>query len=161
MKLSAKTDIEAPIAYVYASLADHGQWEADARRRGIEVERPEGTPTQGVGAAWRIEAPFRGKIRKIVLTVQEMTPHHRLGMGFDGQTFEGEMVLELLAMSPRSTRMRLLLDLRPKTLSARLFLNTLRLAKARVQGRLDTRLRQFGSRIQESQKTGRIVPAEG
>lgn len=157
MKLSAKTDIEAPIAFVYASLADHPQWEAEARRRGIEIERPDGTPAQGVGAAWRIEAPFRGKVRKILLTMREMMPHHRLALDFDGQTFEGEMVLELLALSPRSTRMRLVVDLRPKTLSARLFLNTLRLAKARVQGRLDSRLRQFGARIQESHRTGRAV----
>jgi hypothetical protein len=150
MKLTGKVDLEAPIAHVYAQFADHPAWEREARQRGIEVERPEGMPATGVGAGWRLWVPFRGGVRRVLLTMAEMTPHHRIAMTLDGQTIEGEMVLELLALSPTSTRLRLVVDVSPKTLAARLFLNTLRLAKGRVQARLDERLAGFGARIVHS-----------
>ncbi|TAG27300.1 MAG: SRPBCC family protein, partial [Rhodobacterales bacterium] len=77
-------------------------------------------------------------------------------LGIDGQAIEGSSVLELLPMSPRRTRMRLVLDVRPKTLAARLFLNTLRLAKGRVQVRLEKRLQQMGRRIEERQASATV-----
>lgn len=160
MKLTAKTDLEVPIAYVFASLADHASWEREARIRGVEIQRPEGAPLHGVGASWRVKAPFRGKVRKMNLRLDESTPHHRLGFSLDGETVEGTMVLELLALSPRSTRFRMALDILPKTLSARLFLNTLRLAKARVQTRLDERMRQIGNRIQDDHKRSQTLAGQ-
>jgi hypothetical protein len=57
--------------------------------------------------------------------------------------------MEVIALSPRRSRLRVALTVRPKTLAARLFLNTLRLAKRRVQGRLDKRLGQLGARIED------------
>ena len=38
MKLTAKTDLEAPIRFVYATLADFPAWEREAVRHGVEIE---------------------------------------------------------------------------------------------------------------------------
>jgi hypothetical protein len=157
MKLTAKTDLEAPIAFVFAVLSDHETWEREARSRGVDIQRPAGTPPIGVGATWKVKAPFRGRVRKMTLQLEESTPHHKLGFGLEGETVEGTMALELLALSPRSTRFRMMLDITPKTLSARLFLNTLRLAKSRVQSRLDERMRQIGGRVQEEYRRSQIA----
>lgn len=40
-----------------------------------------------------------------------------------------------MVLSPRRSRVRMDLEVKPKTLAARLFINTMRLAKGRVQGR--------------------------
>jgi hypothetical protein len=156
MKLTAKTDIEAPASFVYAALIDHAAWEREIIRRGAEIDRPADMPLTGVGAGWNLRVPFRGKVRKLQVRIDEMTPDVRLVLGIDGQAIEGSSVLELLPMSPRRTRMRLALDVRPKTLAARLFLNTLRLAKGRVQVRLEKRLQQMGRRIEERQASATV-----
>lgn len=148
MQLTAKMDIEAPTSVVYAHLIDHAAWEAEARQRGAEIERPANMPLAGIGAGWRIRVPFKGKPRKFLVRIDALAPDARLGFAIDGQAIEGNSVLELLQLSPRRTRLRVALDIRPKTLAARLFLNTMRLAKGRVQARLEKRLHQLGHRIE-------------
>jgi hypothetical protein len=150
MKLIAKTDLEAPTAFVYAQLADHAAWEREALRRGAEIERPADLPLSGVGAGWRIQIPFRGKVRRVLLTVAEMEPDQNLAYSFDGQSLQGVAILEVQALSARRSRLRVTLDAKPKTLAARLFINTLRLAKGRVQARFDNRLGQLAARIESN-----------
>ncbi|MCX7288796.1 MAG: SRPBCC family protein [Rhodobacterales bacterium] len=150
MKLIAKTDLEAPAAFVYAQLADHAAWEREALRRGAEIERPADLPLSGVGAGWQIQIPFRGKLRKVLLKVAQMDPDQSLAYSFDGQSLQGLALLEVQALSARRSRLRVTLDAKPKTLAARLFINTLRLAKGRVQARFDKRLGQLAARIESS-----------
>ena len=152
MKLTAKTDINAPASFVYATLLDHAAWEAEARRRGAEIERPADLPLTGIGAGWRIRVPFRGKQRNILIRIDGMSPDSLLTFLIEGQAIEGNSAMELLPMSPRRTRLRMALDIRPKTLGARLFLNTLRLAKGRVQARMEKRLIQLGAQIEARQQ---------
>ena len=147
MKLNAKTDLDVPPGFVFAALADHASWEAEARQRGTEIERPVEMPLTGVGAGWRIRVQFRGKVRRLLLRLEEVVPGSRMGFSIDGQSIEGGSVVEVLALSERRSRLRLSLEIRPKTLAARLFMNTLRLAKGKVQARFEARVAQFGAQI--------------
>ena len=147
MKLTAKTDLEAPLGFVYASLIDHAAWEQEARHRGAEIERPADMPLSGIGAGWRVKVAFRGRLRKLLLRIEDIVPDDQVILSVDGQAIEGQSVLEVLSLSPRRTRLRVVIDIKPKTLAARLFLNTLRLARGRVQARFDKRVSQLGARI--------------
>lgn len=149
MKLTAKTDLEVPAAAVFAILIDHSAWEREAIRNGIEIERPAGSPATGVGAEWRIRGHFRGKARKIQLRIDEMTPGQRMAIGIDSPSVEGVTRLEVMVLSPRRSRLRVDLEVKPKTLAARLFINTMRLAKGRAQARFEKGLNRLGSRIKE------------
>ena len=155
MKLISKTDLEVPAAFVYAQLADHPAWEREFLRRGADIERPADMPQSGVGAGWHVQAPFRGKQRRILLRVAGLDPDRSLAFTFDGQSMQGDAVLEVQALSARRSRLRLTLDVKPKTLAARLFINTLRLAKGRVQARLDKRVNQLAARIEGSHAEAR------
>lgn len=149
MKLTAKTDLEVPAAAVFATLIDHPSWEREAIRNGVEVERPAGSPMMGVGAEWRIRGHFRGKARQVLVRIEELTPEQRLALGLDSPSVEGTSRLEVMVLSPRRSRLRVELEVKPKTLAARLFINTMRLAKGRVQARFENRLGQLGARIKE------------
>lgn len=149
MKLTAKTDLDVPAGFVYATLADHAGWEREAVRRGAEVERPADMPFAGVGAGWRVRFPFRGKTRKVLIRVETMQPDQEMAFSFEGQSVDGGAVIEVSALSPRRSRLKVSVTVKPKTLAARLFLNTLRLARRRVQGRFEQRLAQLARRIQD------------
>jgi hypothetical protein len=149
MKLTAKTDLEVPAAAVFASLIDHPAWEREAIRNGVEIERPAGTPATGVGAEWRIRGHFRGKPRKVQVKIEEMTQDQRIALGLDSPSIEGTTRLEIMVLSPRRSRMRVDLEIKPKTLAARLFINTMRLAKGRVQARFEKGLGRLGARIKD------------
>jgi Polyketide cyclase / dehydrase and lipid transport len=150
MKLTAKTDVEVPAAHVYASLTDFPAWEREGARRGVEIEHAAGTSGAGVGKVWKLKALYRKKLRKITLRIDDLVENQKLGLHVDSPAAEGTTRLEIIVLSPRRSRLRLDLDLRPKTLAARLFINTMRLAKGRVQARLEARLGQLGARIKDT-----------
>jgi hypothetical protein len=149
MKLTAKTDLEAPVEFLHAYLCDNATWEREAIRRGVEVERPADMPLTGVGAGWRIRVPFRGKVRKVLLRVDDIVQDQTIAYSFEGQALVGTTVLEMKALSPRRCRLKVTIDAKPKTLAARLFLNTLRLARRRVEERFEKRVQQLGARVEE------------
>ena len=149
MKLTAKTDLEAPAEFLHAYLCDNAAWERDAVRRGIEVERPADMPLTGVGAGWRVKVPFRGRIRPVLLRLDGLVQDQSLAYSFEGQALIGTTVMETKAISPRSSRLKVTIDAKPKTLAARLFLNTVRLARRKAEERLEKRISQLADRIEE------------
>jgi hypothetical protein len=159
MKLTAKCDIEAPVSFAYAILTDFATWERDAARRGVEVERPAEMPLTGIGAGWRIRFPFRGKVRKVLLRLEGLTQDSDITFSMESPAMEGETFAEVLALSPRRTRLRLAVTVKPKTLAARLFLNTLRLARGRVLTKFEIRVQQLGTVI-EDRYTRRLRASE-
>lgn len=149
MKLTSKTDLDVPVSFVYATLADHPAWEREALRRGARVERPADAPATGVGATWRVRGRFRGKERKVSVRLTQAALNEVMTYDLDSPSIEGQAQFEVLALSPRRTRLRVVLEVRPRTLAARLFLNTLRLTRRRVEARFDARTAQLARRIAE------------
>jgi uncharacterized protein YndB with AHSA1/START domain len=156
MKLTAKTDLEVPASFVFAALVDHASWEREAVRNGAEVERPEGSPLSGQGAAWRVRGHFRGKSRKALIKIEEMVDNRHLVLSIDSPSIEGSSRLEVMVLSPRRSRLRVDVEMKPKTLAARLFINTLRLAKGRVQAKFEKRLGQMATRIKDRYERSQV-----
>lgn len=148
MKLTGKCDVEAPIGFAYASITDFAAWERSAVRRGAEVDRPPGLPMDGVGAGWRIRFVYRNKPRKAAIKVAAMIPGDRAAFSLDSPSLEGVSVLDVLALSPKRTRIRVQIEIKPKTIAARLFLNALRLGRKRIQRGLDIRMGQLGAEVE-------------
>jgi hypothetical protein len=149
MKLTAKTDLEAPVEFLHAYLCDTAFWEREAIRRGVEIERPADMPLAGVGAGWRVRLQFRGRRRSILLRIDALVQDQIIAYSFEGEALQGTSALESRALSPRRSRLRVTIEAKPKTLAARLFLNTLRLARGKVETRLEKRVGQLAARIEE------------
>lgn len=110
-----------------------------AMRRGAEVERTDRLRSPGVGMAWRLRFVFRGRPRTMQVRLAEVEPGAQLIWAFDSPSLQGTVQIELVALSPRRTRMTLRSEVRPKTLAARLLVQSARLAKGRVQKKSWTR----------------------
>jgi hypothetical protein len=106
-------------------------------------------PLKGVGAGWRIKLRFRGRIRNVLVRLDEMVQDDRIAYSFEGQALFGTTELETKALSPRRSRLKVSIDARPKTLAARLFLNTLRLARRKAEERMEKRVGQLAARIED------------
>ena len=61
MKLSARKDIDSATVEVFPVLADFDSYEKLALRQGAEVQRLDRLPEPGVGSAWLVRFPFRGR----------------------------------------------------------------------------------------------------
>lgn len=157
MNFTAKQDIEAPAERVWASLTDFPGWERAALRRGAEVARTDRLAQPGAGMAWSGRFDFRGQRRDIVVRLVEMEPGARMVFESATKQFSGEVVLDLVEMSARSSRLHLRIEIKPQTLTARIMLQSLKLAKGRVQKRIEARLADFAAGFDDRARPARRV----
>lgn len=149
MKLTTKLDVEAPIEEVFAALTDFDGFERAALRRGAEVARLERPGVSGVGQSWRVAFIYRGKRRE--LTARLMSKEVPTALRFQGtsKSLDGELRVDLVALSRRCTRVTVNLDIVAKTLTARIFIQSLVFARGRINDRFDKRIRLFGQSIED------------
>lgn len=155
MKLVTKQDIEAPVAFVYRSLTDFEAWETAAMRRGAEVARTDTLTKPGPGMSWRVKFDFKGRARTLLLRLAEADPGNRVRFTADSPSVGGDMDIELMELSPRRTRMTVRGEVSPKTLAARIFVQSMKIAKGKVQRRYEQRIAQMATEIEERHRRQR------
>lgn len=150
MELKTEQDIEAPADYVFDCLSDFQSFEKAALRRGAEVQRVDGATELGQGARWNASFNFREKPREVIVELVEYDPSQRACYKVTGQGIEAAMNIQLFPMSKARTRMVTSVEMEAKTLSARLLLQSLKLAKGQVGKRFNNMMadyaRQLGKR---------------
>jgi len=149
MKFSTKEDIEAPVDRVFAVLADFETWERAAMRRGADVVRTDKMAAPGPGMGWHVEFTYRGKLRKLDISLLESVPEQKLLLEGIGKPAEGRLSIDLSEMGPRRTRLAIGLEIKPRTLAARLFLQSMKLAKTSVTRRFELRVAQMAADIED------------
>ena len=140
MQLASKENIEVPIEQVFDMLADFERHERSAMRRGAEVRRTDTLKEPGVGVRWDISFEFRGKPRDLQLAVTEFDRPYEMTFEAGMNGVDSTISVQLVALSKTLTRMNVSTDIKPKTLSARLLVQSMKLAKSNISKRLDSRM---------------------
>ena len=148
MKLAAKYDIEAPVDFVYAQLVDFDGWERAAMRRGADVSRTDRLREAGPGMTWATQFHYRAKDRKATIRIDTLIPQSHLALTAMSTLVDGVMEVGFLNLGARRTRIDVRLDVKPKTLAARIYVQSLRLARSRVDRSFSQRVAQFATEIE-------------
>ncbi len=147
MRFSTQEDIEAPIDRVFQHVSNFEAFERTAIRRGAEIERESNTLDPKVGMSWKARFEMRGRTRKIKVKLSDLDPPNALRFDAIGQGVDGNLLIDLLALSPQRTRLSVAMELAPKTLSARLMLQSFKLAKSNLNRRFRNKVREFTKTI--------------
>lgn len=148
MKFKVAEDVDAPTGFVFERMTEFTQVEDDLRRRGVELQRQGNWARAERGVRWRGAATVRGKQRPIEAELSRLEPDEtavvdsRIG-GMDC-TYE----LSFVTLQPEVTRVAATLELKPNTLTARLIIQTLKLARGRVLQRMTASLARQGNQIE-------------
>ncbi len=149
MNLSARYDIEAPVDFVYRALTDFDAWAHLAMRRGADVTRADRLQVSGPGMAWQVAFPLRGKIRNARLHVDAATPTSHMMISAVSKLVDGTLTFDLLDLATNRTRVEVRMMAKPKTLAARIYVQTLRLARKKLEGRFSERVAQLAVEIED------------
>lgn len=145
MKFKVSEDVDAPQAMVWQGFTDFSGLETDARNRGATLVRVGNWTETNQNVEWRGEVTVRGKSRPIAAKVTQFSPQERcvIESRVGGMKCYQEMIF--VPLSPEITRVALTLELSADTLTARLLLQTLKLARGRVMQRLQGMLVRQGN----------------
>lgn len=149
MEFTSKEDINATIEEVFAILSDVDAIERQALRRGIDVRRTSAHTAPGAGMSWNAVFQFRGRKRSTEITLSEFDAPNQ--MIFDSVTggLEARFSVDLMQLSKAHTRVTTHAVLSPKTLSARLLVQSMKLAKAKINRKFAVRMAQFARDVEE------------
>ena len=149
MKFSAREDVAVPIDKVFAALNDFDGFERQAMRRGAEVQRVDPLTQAGVGMRWKIYFKMRGRRRELDLELTRYDAPNEMVFDVSSTGITGTFTVELVALSRSRTRMSLALDITPLTLSTRLFVQSLKLAKTSLNKRFKLRVAEYAKGLEE------------
>ena len=148
MRFATKQDIEAPIADVFRIISDFEAWERAAMRRGAEVARIDKLRTVAAGMRWAARFSYRSKPRNMELELTQIETPSLLRFAGISKAIEGVASVDLMELGGKRTRMHMVLEVSPRSPTARLFLQSLRLARARIDRKFDQRAAQLAGEIE-------------
>jgi carbon monoxide dehydrogenase subunit G len=157
MKFSTKEDLEIPIDDVFQMLSDFDGFERAILRHGADVSRTDKMENVGVGMSWKARATVRGKKREFDAKLVEFDRPNQMLFDVKTNSMASTFLVELVAMSRLRTRMRIELDVKPQTLSARLLMQSAKLARNTLNRRYKTRIAHFASDLEERYKKSLIT----
>lgn len=149
MRLVAKKDVEAPAAFVFQHLTDFEGWERAAMRRGAEVSRTDKLARPGPGMAWDTQFTYRGAERRASLKLEHLAANSGLVLAASAAPANATLQIDVIDLAAKRTRIETILEVKPKTLTARLYIQSLRLARGRVERRFDLGIGQLAAEIED------------
>lgn len=157
MEFTAIEDIEAPIEAVFKAVSDFDGFERAALRRGAKVRRVERPGKTQMLMAWDIEAKLRGKMRLIKTDLIEMDAPNNLSFVSVTGGMMADAAVELVALSRNRTRLNVSMALKSKSLTARLLLQTMRLAKGKISKAYVKKVAHFATDVETRYKSGQLA----
>lgn len=148
MQVTATEDVAAPIEHVFAELTAFELLERQALRRGIDVRRKFRTEMPQIGDGWEAHFRFRGKDRTATIDLETYQPPEQLQFSGASGGLETQTQIELVPLSPNRTRVNLVFKMVPKTLSARLLVQSFKLARSNINKRFKKRMSQYAREIE-------------
>lgn len=157
MKFNSREDIEVPIDVVYSQLSDFVAFERRALRHGVQVTWQNADPSMPAqaGTKWQINLKFRGRNRSLVAELVRLDPPngYQIEAASDGMNITTDV--ELIALSRTRTRVMVGMDLRARSLTARLVLQSMKLAKSKLAKRFRVRVLEFTEDIEDDYRKRR------
>ncbi|WP_306151856.1 SRPBCC family protein [Roseovarius sp. MMSF_3281] len=152
MKFSTKEDVEAPIDFVFNEVSDFQAFERAALRRGAEVQRIDALQTPGPGMMWSAQFNFRGRKRDAEIELTQYDRPNELACTFRTHLLLGTLDVELVALSRKRTRVSIVTEFSPRNLTARLLVQSLKLARSSVEKKFRFRVAHFAKELEERYK---------
>ena len=149
MQFSSKEDIEAPIDAVFREITDFQSFERSALRRGAEVQRTDNLAAPAVGMNWHARFMLRGRKREMDIDLVDYDPPNGIGLEARATAVLGRMRVDLVALSRGRTRLSVDLALEPRSISGRLMVQSLKLARANLSKRFRLRVADYAVDIEE------------
>lgn len=151
MKITSKCDVGASPDFVFARMSDYEAWERAIAKRNTTLARSPGPIRPGT--TWNTRFRLKGRDRDMLLTLLSEVPGRQVHVTLADTSLDVDIIADLIEVAPERSRVAVSLELRPRNLTARLLIQSLRLAKGKVQGQLDQRVEQWARNVTQQYRS--------
>ncbi|MCV2874708.1 hypothetical protein OE810_00425 [Rhodobacteraceae bacterium XHP0102] len=148
MKFKATEDIDAPLELVFERFCDFRHIEDELTGRGAKLTREGGWVQPRKGASWSGEIKLRGRARPVSSQITSLIHEEALTIESQIGGMQSLYELRFQGINPQMSRVSATLELKPTTLSARLVIQSLKLARGRVLQRMTGYLVRRGNEVE-------------
>ncbi len=113
------------------------------------MQRADPALAPAAGLIWETRFTLRGKPREMRLLLASYDSPKLMRFETVSMGLDGALDLELVALSPRRTRLSVVLDLSPKSLAARLLIQSLKLAKKNLNRRFKLKVADHAKNMED------------
>ena len=132
MRIDETFELDLPRRYFFARLEATERIEERARARGVRISRLDDGTGLAPGARWRVQGPVRGRLREAEVEVAAYERRTRLRLISVAAGFRAEGEFLFSGAPQNRTNLRLVAEIRPTTLRARLLAPAARIALRRA-----------------------------
>ena len=150
MQFTSVQDINAPLDFVFEQISDFESFEAYAMRVGAQVERKDSLVGIGTGMCWFFEGEFRGKTRAIDIELTDFSPDKQLKFLCQTSGVRADINLQVMPLTKKQTRIKSIVDTKALSISARLVMQSARLAKNSLNRKYNHRFWEFSNYIENN-----------
>jgi len=148
MKFVNHSDVQRPMDAVFDYISQFEALEARAKSAGLKVRRVSGDAALAVGTQWQVEGRFAGAERKVDIRLEQVKAPNSLVFKNVTGGIEVDFEVQVLPQAANRTRLRTITNMKARSLSARLILQSMRLIRPRINGRIDRALAKLAARIE-------------
>lgn len=146
MKFVAKEDVVLPQQVLFDLMADFQMFERVAIRRGVEVTRS-GSMASADGLKWDCTFEFRGRDRMACVHLAEFSAPEKIVFLITNPALNNRLDITVSALSKKQSRFQVSTVLEPKTLTARLLIQSMKLARSKYNKRFQKRVAEVAKEL--------------
>ncbi|MCZ0964432.1 hypothetical protein [Paracoccus benzoatiresistens] len=143
MKFSTRIDTDIPASDLFHIAGDFSRSERALAARGVLVRRIDPAQEPGTGLGWEIDFNWRGQRRMVRLDVTRFDHPSHITLDGHSDQFELSINMTVLALSRVKSRLLFETEVRPRSMRARLLLQTAKLGKSQLDRKYDQRITDF------------------
>lgn len=140
MRFATKEDLNEPLDAVFAVMADFPALQHLAARRGIDARRADRMSMIGAGMRWDVTFRSRGKPRRGTIDLATYDSEGALNFLWQSANLHATVALSLVALARNRTRLAVEMEVLPKSVAARIIVQSARLGKKRLDHRFRERV---------------------
>lgn len=143
MRFSTRIDTEIPAPGLFDIISNFSRSERVLAARGVSTRRIDPAQEPGTGLGWAVDFDWRGQRRGMRLDVTRFDrPSH---VTLDGQSDQFDLSIAMTVVALSRVRSRLLFEteVRPRTMRARLLIQTAKLGKPQLDRRYARQIADF------------------
>lgn len=110
---------------------------------------------KATGMTWNVSGDLRGKRRKVRIELTEYRPDNLLKFFVKSSGIEAFATMESMALTRKQSRIKVTTVLKPKTISARLILQSAKLAKNSMNRKFNHRFWTYANYIENNYNKSR------